>query len=391
MLQSFFVYTFFALAMYIAASSAMRVPVNNTSGNRKGLLYYFPMGYIVCVLLFFLISGFRYNVGVDHLGYLSEYLDALRGVYYERDRGYEIGFKYTTVLFGNLGIHPIIYFGFLGSIQLLFVMLAYRKERSIMPYMMLLLLLGGYFFTWMNGIRQLVAACIFVFSIQYIKDRSLWKFLICILLAATWHKSVIIMVPFYLLTYDKTIWNKKWILLGVIVACFVIGNTPTWVSNISQMGLIMDFMGYDFYADRIDEFMDESSFTSFNFGPRMLLILVTYILIVYLYPKTRSCFQDSNIDISFKLCFLGICGYYLFVNTTMNFLRPFLYFTIFALPLSAYTLVYLIKKKKTLLLVIFLVATMTNTYLSCLSDARAPITERKSYLYHFYFDNVKTW
>ena len=386
MIQSFIVYTFFALALFVCARGVSRTQVQLIES--KGNFFSMPSNYWWCIFIFALVAGMRYDVGVDHLNYLESYIRALNGRDFIRDEGYEEGYVFITALFGKLGIHPVIYFAFLGALQLGFVLLAYRTERAMVPWLLMFIVLGEPFFTWMNGIRQMIAACIFVFSSKYIYEKRPIPFLICIILAYLWHHSVLILVPVFLLGFDKLRWKNTILNISLFIVCFILGNTPVWISNISLLGNILTLLGYDFYAETIDVLTDMANFRTFTFGPRMGAMLGTYLITLVLYPKVSDYYKSEKLDFIFKLYLIAICCYYLFVNTNMMFLRPVLYFTIFIAPMVGYTLAYLYTKKRYAIFVLLLMFSMSYTYLSCLSDANKRKDERKSYLYQFYFTEI---
>ena len=386
MIQSFIVYTLFAIVLYVCARgvSCEQVQLIET----RGKVFSMPSNYWWCIFIFALVAGMRYDVGVDHLSYLEDYIRALNGKNFIRDRGYEEGYVFITSLFGELGIHPIIYFAFLGALQLGFVLLAYKTERAMVPWMLMFIVLGEPFFIWMNGIRQMIAACIFVFSSKYIYEKRLIPFLICIALAYLWHHSALILVPVFLLGFDKLRWKNTILNISLFVVCFILGNTPVWVSNISQLGNMLTLLGYDSYAEAIDNLTDMANFRTFTFGPRMIVTLGMYLIVLFLYPKVADYYKNEKLNLIFKLYLIGLCCYYLFVNTNMMFIRPVLYFTIFTAPMLGYTLAYLYKKRQYVIFMFLLMSSMSYTYLSCLADVGKPMRDRGSYLYEFYFDKM---
>ena len=248
-------------------------------------------------------------------------------------------------------------------------------------------MLGGYFFTWMNGIRQMIAACTYLFAVRFISKKRLFPFLLCAAFAYLWHHSSLIMLPFFLLGYSHFVWDKTWLNITIFVLCVIIGNTPTWVNGLEQISPMLAFLGYDYYVDMMDKVLDTSNAKVFDIGPRFLMTFLSYLLVIIFYPKARKSFNSPLLDIFFKLFFIGACIYYLFINLGVLFLRPVLYFTIYALPVTAYVLCYL-KNKNNLFFLLLILTTMTFTYISCYSDYRAPMVDRKSYLYQFYFSNV---
>lgn len=386
MIQSFIIYTLFALALYFCARGVSRTQVQLIE--MKGKFFFMPSNYWWCIFIFALVAGMRYDVGVDHLSYLKDYIRALDGVFFVRDRGIEYGYLLFTQSCGALGVHPTIYFGIIAAIQLTLFLWPYRRENSIIPYMMFLLILGGLFFYWMNAVRQAVAACIFVFSIPFIQRRKPILFFFSIFIAFLWHQSALILLPFYLLTYDKSIWGNRLFLFSASIICFILGNNLFWLNRLLSLQQILQIIGYDHYLNNFDQIINISR--TYTFGPRMIVMFLQHLIIIYFYPKCRTYYSSSLIDFNFKLFFIGICGYYLFVNTNLYFLRPIEYFTMFTLPLLAYTLVYL-KRKRPIFFLLLLISSASYTYLCCLSDANAIKNERQSYLYHFYFMETNSY
>ena len=383
--QSIFIYTLFALLLYIVSKKGN---TNKTLYNKQfNNFFSLPRKYWGCIFIFSLFSGIRYDVGVDHTSYLENYIDAINGQWLIRERGIEEGYYLITMLCSQLYIHPVIYFGFLAAIQLYFLLLAMRDEEQATTYMLVTLVLGGAYLMWMNGIRQIVAAAIFVVAAIQIPQGKLKTFLLLLLFAYTWHHSVIILVPLYLLKYDRLIWNKRWINLIILAICIIIGNIPSWIGLMTRLGGLLDFIGYDYYVERLSDLTDLDKMSSHLFGPRKLIQLACNIMIIILYPIVRVAFQDSSkIDIFFKLSFIGMCLFYLFDNTLVVFRRPIEYFTIFILPLIGYTLHYLKSKKgKEISYIMMLFFSCSFLYLQCYIENKKPKIERQSTLYRTYW------
>ncbi len=378
LISSIFIYTIFAIIMFFCARYIDGKNVN-------GHWYSMPSGYWIALFVFALVSGLRWDVGVDYLAYLESYERALNGLEYVRDRGIEEGYAFVTNVFAAIGLHPTIYFAFLAALQLVFILWALKNEQKlVVAFALAVIVLDGHYFILMNGIRQTIAACSFVWAVMFIQNKRLFPYLIWLAFAYTWHHSALLLLPVFLLAYDKSTWNRPWLNIGILGICLILGNTPTWVASITQLGDILQLLGYQNYADNLEEITNTNNYVRFTFGPRMFVNMTGYILVLFYYPKVRAYFEQSTIDIYFKLFFIGICAYYLFVNTNQLFLRPVIYFTIFAIPMIAYTLTYLYKSRRLLAFAIMLFSTMTFTYLCCFADAGLPETYRTSYLYQFY-------
>lgn len=381
--QSVIVYSLFAFSLYAVS----RIRISTVNKVRYHHWYSLPFEYWVCIFIFAFFSGIRYDVGVDYISYLSNYIDALNGYSFVRERGIEEGYYAITMFCSQLGVHPIIYFGLLSAVQLYFLLLVMRDEKGAIPYMLATLILGNAYLMWMNGIRQLVAASIFVFAATKIPSGKWKSFLLLLLIAFTWHHSVVILLPLYLLRYDKLIWDKKMINLIILFACLIIGNIPTWIGIMIRLGSFFEFIGYDYYAENLSSLTDIDKMSSYNFGPRKLTLLACNLFVVVLYPRVRTLIADkSKIDLFFKLSFIGMCLYYLFDNTLVFFRRPVEYFTIFLLPMVGYTLYYLkINNTRKIFYYIMLVSSCSFLLLQCYIESTKPEYERQSTLYQTYW------
>lgn len=374
--QSIIVYTLFAWLLYFSAKRSIQDKIIvNSFGLTKHLW--------ICLILFAVFSGIRWYVGVDYPSYLYDYGQMLRGRYEVRARGIELGFLWFSNLCATLRLHYTLYFGLFAAIQIYFILLTFKDKRYLLPLLLVLLIMGGYYFTLMNGIRQQIVACSFIWSVRYILEKKKIHYLIWIGLAYLMHHSVLLLIPVFFLAYDKTKWNKTTLNIVLFVACFVMGSSPYWIGKVMIFSDVLSFIGYDNY---LEDLTNQATFRSFNFGPRMIVVLGTYIFCIVHYKKVSEYFGDHLFDLYFKLFMIGCCGYYLFVNTTLVFLRPIEYFTIFALPVSTYTLTYL-RRKHLIQFYFMLVLAMSFTFLSCYADSHQALEDRRMQLFQFCFDH----
>jgi hypothetical protein len=364
MLQSFLVYSTTAILLYIFGSTAAkRERINNRFGK---LTPFWTWEVVLPLLIFAFISGIRWQVGVDHLSYLDNYLTYKNAGYFQQDK--EVGFEFITKLFAKANIHFTIYFAFLAFLQLFFVFYAVKNERYLLPFLGIVILLGPHYLSWMNGIRQMLAATMFVFSIHFITQRKLLPYVITILLASTIHRSAILLIIFYFIP-QLDYFKNRYINIGLVIATLIIGLSPTFINAISFFENILAFIGYDRYAERFDIMLTYER--EMNLGPRRLSILFLNILNIWYAPRLKNVFKNTNYLIYFNLSFIGILLYNLFANTSHIFLRPVSYFTIFLALTTSYLLYYLKLQKKyhvTISFIIVLVFAISYTYLSVIAD-----------------------
>lgn len=381
LLQSIIVYSLFACLLFANSNAVSVNQIRLASQSNKW--YSLPKGYWICIVIFVVISGLRYKVGVDYYSYLQDYLSVMNGTFEERQRGIEYGYLFCTQLFGSLQIHPTIYFAFLAFLQIFFVIKSVKNERDVMPYMMIVIILGPFYLSWMNGIRQMIVACSFVWATQFIVTKDIKKYLLWLCVAYLWHKSSVILIIPYLFAYYTNIWDKKWLNIFLLCVCLYLGNTPTWINITENLGGFLNFIGYHSYSEMMQEITNSASFQRFSIGPRMVLMLISYFMVILYYPKVRQFYKHTPIDLFFKLFFIGVCGYYLFVNTNLLFLRPVQYFDIFALPMIAYTLAYL-KRSSEVSFRLMILASLSFVYIQSYDDFILPVTMRHATLFQFY-------
>lgn len=98
---------------------------------------------------------------------------------------------------------------------------------------------GGYYLFGLSGVRQALATAIFVFSIQYIRQRKAIKYLLCILLAASIHTMALgYLVAYFLYRID---WKPK---TRIILVCGAFAIRPL-LSRLVR--LIISYTPYSWY------------------------------------------------------------------------------------------------------------------------------------------------
>lgn len=383
MLQSFFVYTASAFLMYRFCLFAEKRELYLINHNNHSLEF-FNVWFFLALLLFSTVAGLRYNVGVDYLSYLSEYLCVQDTGSFSRE-DFELGFQVITSFFAKLGFHYFFYFAFLALLQIGFIFLALKDHKYVLKYVCLYIFLGTFFFEWMNGIRQTIVCCSFVFLVKYIPERRFYHFFLGVLIACFMHKSALLFAPVYLLSFYKGVWNNKSKNLIVLFILIFIGSNPFWIKSLSSLESILNMLDYGAYADNISYWVDEAQKTAW--GPSRISILLVQLVVIWYYPRMRIHYNCLRlIDVYFILFFSGVCAYNLFVNTSYIFIRPIMYFTIFLLPLFGYTANFLKSTHRFFAYYFLLVIGCCYTYYMILKVSYFLVEPNECVLYKFFFD-----
>lgn len=347
MILSLLVYCFSALILFLLAKNlSVRAEYEYLTGNRK--LGFWTNETIVSILFFAFLCGVRYNVGVDNLSYIHAYETMQNTGHWPIGRGnsYEWGFTAVAKLFAFEGLHYSFFMGFWAAIQIFFIYYAVRRDKQILPFIAVFVILSPTFLNWTNGLRQCVAGCAFIFLTEYIAERKLVPYAIGIILCSLVHKSALLLLPFYWI-FDRSLYfkNNKYNIIAV-VACTIIGLTPTWLHLMNYAQNAIYFIGYDDYALRLDDIIKKTDET-IAWGPSRIGLYVLDLIALYFYPIFKEKYQlGKRFDIYFTAFFLGSCLFNLFANTSHIFLRPISYFRDFRIIIVPVCLYYLYKEKR---------------------------------------------
>ena len=250
---------------------------------------------ILSLLLFAFIAGARYHTGFDHKMYLDQYIDLQKTGEFSRTN-FEYGFEWISKLFAWCHIHFFFYFAFWAILQIGFLYFGLRYHKHLLCWVGLGIMCGPFFLSWMNSIRQSVAVCAFVALIPFIRDRKFLPYAIIVLLCAFIHKSVLILLPVFLVGFIK-IGDKapnRWLLIGIFSFFVLAGALPFWIDWFSNYQWFLDLTGYSNYGNLWDPNVG-GTLRTVNWGISRVSILVTNVMMLYFYPELKKHFRNENV------------------------------------------------------------------------------------------------
>ncbi len=318
----------------------------------------FNLGTILIVTVFTLFSGLRYGVGVDYFSYLNYYLELKNGLpiapLYDN---FEPLFVGIASFLAYCKASPIIYFAFWALLQVTLFYYGLKDRKFIYPFIGLVLILGGYYLSWMNGIRQVIVACAFVMISHYIVKHKFIKYLLAVLLCTLMHRSAIILILFYFIPI-KDYFKNKYLCIGILLLCAVLGQMAVLKDSLDFIEPILSNLGYDSYADNFTNIIESES--SRTYGPRRFVLLLTNILIIWFSPQIKEKYGDKYFIFGYNMFFIYICLSDLLSNVSYLFLRPLFYLNPFVLIMTGYLLAYLSQQKTLSLKIIFIIALIVS-------------------------------
>jgi hypothetical protein len=294
------------------------------------------------LLLFAVIFGMRYNVGVDYLGYLEGYL------WKEPVSKGELLFDLLSEIGWKLNLHFTVYFGILALIQVFFFFYAFKDERYLYPFLVFILFTNGNWQFWMNVIRQSIAMCIWIFSIKYIEENKFWKYSLWCLIAMLFHRSAAVLIIFYpILRNGKDYFKSIPLQLILFAGAFVFKEI--FSELIMRIEPIITFysniIGGEFYSSYDIEGLIKSFIEPQGTGLAYLFKIILNVGIILYSKKLKLFYNNKRFNIIYFFFFIGLVTLYMFPAGYIAITRPFNYFYIFHTIMYAYFLYFLYKTK----------------------------------------------
>lgn len=163
----------------------------------------------ICLLSVFLIlfalSACRLNVGNDY----AKYVEFMHLVNCDAYVPTEIGFNLLVKLvYGLSGFENyLLVFAIYAFVTVLVFLLAIYEQSDDFPLAFFLFMSLGYYFQTFSTVRYYLALALAFYSMKFVLRRQWIRFVVLILLGSAFHKSLVVVIPLYLLA---TLPWKKW-------------------------------------------------------------------------------------------------------------------------------------------------------------------------------------
>lgn len=242
---------------------------------------------IFLIIALVIFSAIRYyTVGTDTPTYTSLFRYHVDPAYLTYDLRVELGYQFLLHQLLKITNDYYIFFiavTFLATAPIVYTL---RKLSSNYSLSIFIYLTFGFYLNIFNPERQSIAMGIFFFSLTYLVNKDFKKYLLCILLASTFHISAWLMLPMYFLCHYKMKDTYK------IITCFT-------VSYLGSSILI------SYLAQNNDRYLQ---YTETNLeGPQGRVTLLFYVILavlVYIY----GIIYRSHDEITKQCRILFMCG-----------------------------------------------------------------------------------
>ena len=316
--------------------------IDRFKNNKIGILTLFTKFYFVIpIFVFCLFAAIRYKVGVDCETYKQLFYEIQTFGSTQR-REIEFGYNFLCNISNYLtGAHYLLFF-LMALLQIGLYYYALRKHTYILIFLSMALLFTNMYWSWMNGMRQNIAACAFVSIIPFIINKKKWIYiLLAVFIAMQMHKSALIIIPISITAYFlRNSIPNKYLQLGILALCFLLMNK--FNNLLESFSYLAMNAGYS--MESIESYTELEE-TTRTFGFRMILLYAVYIITIWFSNKMSKFCQSKEFNIWYNLHFIGICLSVLFYNN-FTITRILYYFVIFTPIVTSMLLFYLHHYKK---------------------------------------------
>lgn len=153
------------------------------------------------------------TVGIDYKQYGTYFTQVRNGGWsflissangYRIEPGYSLLNYFVSLFTGDVHIFMLIVA--IIAVGLTAVLL---YKYSPIPWVgMFIFASFGFFGNSLSFLRQSIAIAVFLFSIHFLKEKKLIPYILIILLAASFHKAMLIMIPVYFIAHIKINWKS---------------------------------------------------------------------------------------------------------------------------------------------------------------------------------------
>lgn len=295
----------------------------------------------LCLMIFF--ASVR-SVGSDWLLYKTIYS---RQSFSDRfDIGYKLLMKACYCIFHNNYFFVTL---FISICTILIVYSVIKKESKALEISLFLFVTLGFYTKSFNIMKQMLAVAVTFYGARFITERKLCKYVITIFIASLFHKTALIMIPFYWLSDLKIskgtsiitffsiilsllLFNKIFNFVTLNIDQYQVYNTYTLgiesgigtVLNILFFGILVLFLLFNYEKMlKVDEnnkyFINMCSFSLpiliLSLKNTLFFRIALYPLIYIILPLVNidKVFSDSSRRF-FNLCFYVLVSFFYFLT-----------------------------------------------------------------------------
>ena len=301
-------YTIIAALTIVLACQVRTISYDEVSRSRGRVVNGILLAAIFTILTG--LAALRLGVGNDYGTYVVTCHEIFVRGYVVTEPGYNLVVRLLYALSGKED-YLLMFAVFAAAITAVFLKAMRDQSESFGLTFFLFMTLGIYFRSF-NTVRYYFVLALAIYSLKYITDEINWqniaKFLIIIVFASFFHKSVLVVIPMYLIARLK--WNK-WI-IGLIA----VGGAAVLVFNKQFMELALRL--YPSYKNT--EYVEEVH-SIFENAPIIIRCVLVMALCIYCYKESIEEHTDNRtyMNMNVMAIILYVCCYWLPLVTRFGY------------------------------------------------------------------------
>lgn len=240
--------------------------------------------YFIFLILLFLISATRVNVGTDTIGFTNNFSWIISGSNTYMEAGFEWLGRTIHYLGGNY--QTFIFVCTIPVFLMIHIVITNNINKEYWIYALFLVVASGLLFTSYNIFRQFIAMSLSFFAIElFLKDKYFYT-VICLITALLFHTSILFFLVTFLplvLLREKKYFKKMIVCIYFVSLLFIfLDFRPIFISIVSLVPT-----RFNWYLD--GRFMTEQSSMGFlkTFFPSALFLL-------YMLLTKKELFYDKR-------------------------------------------------------------------------------------------------
>ncbi len=271
--------------------------------------------------LIFLFLGLRYNFGNDYVTYLELFKTVKENPEVAFDEKMYIFYEPGWMIL-NWVCRPIGFFGMTIVLAFFYSFTVYRVIKKYVPdryywlAVFFVIFNSGFLLVHSTAMRQTVAILIFLWSIDFIINKKIIAFILCIILAATFHYTslTILLISPFLFDNRRISIVYGSVLFSIYLFIFIFGSfLSPYVGKLASMfseryedysdkGNANSGLGFIFYASiflltlSLDRVQDKSTAVFFKIAI-VYFMLMPFKLIIEMTARIGMYFSPSEIII----------------------------------------------------------------------------------------------
>lgn len=157
--------------------------------------------YILPFLVLAIFSALRYGIGIDYQTYQIHIMNIQSdGMIYNPNIYIEPGFQIIIeICAAFITKDPVFVMCIMSFLTNFFFLKVIYDQSKDIKLSIFFYLTWGYYFLAFNSIRSYFAMALALYSLRFVINKKYVRFLILIIIAALFHKSALICIPFYII------------------------------------------------------------------------------------------------------------------------------------------------------------------------------------------------